>query len=535
MKLSKFKSDFYFLLVVYLFIVICQVRSGCFLAEFGDDEASHYISGLLVHDYILSGLHVSPLEYLKAYHSHYPIVGIGHWGPAFYGIEALWMLVFSPSRISVLLLSGVLTAALATLIYSYATSLLKMPRLAGFFAAAAFSVCPIVQEGSNSVMLDMPIALLTFLAFSAYVRYVDTERWIYSALFGVLASVTMLVKGNGALLALLPPLFVILHWKWHLLRRWSFWVPVPLVGLLAGPWYFLTYGQVAAGFRYSWGLEYSKTALVENSVLLFGALGPVVAVLAVIGLVFGWRHLSNGASSHFRSIVALFAAVWIFQTIIPAAIQDRYLAPLLPSAFLLAALGGLILATFIGRRVSPAYAAAAVFAVAAVSMVPIALDVEPKPREGIREMAELAWQNRPMANPVVLIVASEPAEAAAVAELAMIDPARPSLFAVRGSRLLGGGGYNRQDYVPRFADAHEVAAQIQSAHVPLVLYQPDPGGWEHVAQVEAARREAAVPWQVVGSVERNGITGSVYRLPGADGAAADLQWWADLSAPKALR
>jgi hypothetical protein len=535
MKSSKFKTDILFLLVVYLLIAILQIRSGCFSAEFSDDEASHYISGLLIHDYLLSGFHASPLGYLKWYHSHYPIVGIGHWGPAFYGIEALWMLVFSASRVSVLLLSGVLSAALATLVYGYAVSRLNLPRLAGFFSAAAFAICPIIQEGSSSVMLDIPIALLTFLAFYAYVRYFDTERWCYSVLFGLLASVAMLIKGNGALLALLPPLFVLFHQKWRLLGRWSFWAPLPLVGILTVPWYYLTYGQVAAGFRYSWGLAYTETAIVENAGLLFWALGPVIVALAAIGFVLGWRRLSGSPYSHFKSLVALFVAVWIFQIIVPAAIQDRYLAPLLPSAFLLAALGAQILASLVGRRSAFAYAAPAVLAVAALSIVPIALEVETKPRLGIREMAEQVWKARTDANPVVLIAAPEHVEAAALAELAMIDPARPSLFAVRGSRLLGGGGYNRQDYLPKFADVGEVAAQIETAHVPLVLYQADPGGWAHVAQVEAARLAATDPWQVVGTITEGGATTSVYRLPQAEGTTADLKWWENLSAPQALR
>lgn len=40
------------------------------------------------------------------------------------------------------------------------------------------------------------------------------------------------------------------------------------------------------------------------------------------------------------------------------------------------------------------------------------------------------------------------------------DRSGPSLFAVRGSRLLGGGGYNNRDYLPRFATPAEVALEI---------------------------------------------------------------------------
>ena len=76
-------------------VLAIQSGLGSFSAEIADDDTSHYISGLFIHDYFRAGL-PNPLNYLKLYHSHYPLLGFGGWGPAYYFVEAAWMFLFSP-------------------------------------------------------------------------------------------------------------------------------------------------------------------------------------------------------------------------------------------------------------------------------------------------------------------------------------------------------------------------------------------------------------------------------------------------------
>src|ERR1019366_1156413 len=59
-------------------VIVLQIRSNAYVAEFGIDEAAHYVSGLMVHDYLRDGMG-SPVAFLRNFHSHYPLVGIGHW------------------------------------------------------------------------------------------------------------------------------------------------------------------------------------------------------------------------------------------------------------------------------------------------------------------------------------------------------------------------------------------------------------------------------------------------------------------------
>src|SRR5579862_7406778 len=144
-----------------------QYLAGAYVAELQDDDASHYISGALVHDYLMHGGHGSPIAYLRDFHAHYPLVGIGHWPPLYYLIEAVWMVPFGPSRAAMLLLSATVTAATAITIYVVATKYAS--RIVAGVAAVAFVAAPNVQVGTSELMLDVPVALGCLLAALVYI------------------------------------------------------------------------------------------------------------------------------------------------------------------------------------------------------------------------------------------------------------------------------------------------------------------------------------------------------------------------------
>ena len=135
---------------------------------------------------------------------------------------------------------------------------------------------------------------------------------------------------------------------------------------------------------------------------------------------------------------------------------------------------------------------AVVLTLLALSLVPGALSIPHAQADGMRTAAQQIWRNASASNPSVLIATDPPGEAEAIAEIAMDDPHRPSLFAVRGSRLLGGGGYNNGDYQPRFADPARVMQAIDQYAIPFVLFRSTgaPGEWAHLEQLRAVRRDA---------------------------------------------
>jgi hypothetical protein len=525
-------------LVLVVLAVGLQLKSHCYSADFGDDEASHYISGLAIHDYLLSGFGSSPMAFLKSFHSHYPLIGIGHWGPLYYFVEALWMSVFSTSLSSVLGLSVMITIMTALGIYALARP--TAGRWPALFAACTFILAPLVQEGTSELMLDIPTALLCLGAMYAYARYLEDAFVRHSVAFALIASGAMLIKGNAACLVLLPPFAVLLARRFDLLRKFSFWLPAPIVAALVGPWYALTYGIVAAGFRYQWGWHYVVTASSANGAILVDSVGPVVLAAALLGagatIARAW---TNRASSVPSAACALLFADWVFQSVVPAAIQARYLAPLLPPLLLLAANGVMIAAGWLKRRVAWSVPApeAWLALVVALTVVPAAVEVPVKPPLGFMTAAPEVWHRLPANNQAILIASNGRGEAAALAALAMYDPHRPSLFAIRGSRLLGGGGYNNEDYVPRFETVQQVMTAIDDYTIPLVLLRPNfPGStpWLHVNQVAEAARLYPARWQELLRVDSVDPAVVLFEINGNETKPLEAKRLMALSAPKSL-
>jgi 4-amino-4-deoxy-L-arabinose transferase-like glycosyltransferase len=331
-------------IVLIVVVVSLQIRDGAYTTEFGvTDDARHYITGLAFLDYLRNFLATfglpSPIGFLASFHSHYPALGIGHWPPLFYVVEAFWMLLFQWSRASVLALSTIILVALSGLTYWLAQN--RFGRVAGVFAAFVVAASPMHEIGRNSLMLDLPVALLCVVAMCAYVRYLDTGRWRFSIVFALLATAAIMVKGNGFCLGLLPPFTVLIGRRFDLLRRLSFWIPVPIVIALTAPWYLLTYRQeVAGGFIYPWGLHFIRIASVGNAQLLADACGPLILVAACLGLVavFAVPRLWR-ADNGLIGVAALFAANITFQSVVPTDVVARYLSPALPALVILALVG----------------------------------------------------------------------------------------------------------------------------------------------------------------------------------------------------
>ena len=514
-------------------IVALQVAAGAYRAEFGEDETSHYASALMLHDYLAGGAPQSPLAYVRMWHSHYPLVGIGHWPPLFYAVTAVWMLAFSPGHLSMLLLSATVTLAVSLLLYS-----MLRPSSGTLLAAAAavlLAASPLIRDGSNALMLDVPTALACLLAAGAYGRFLRTGRARDSALFALLAVAAMMVKGNGACLALLPPAAVLIGRRLDLLRRAAFWLPLPIVAVLAGPWYWLTYQLAAAGFRFPWGLAYVEVASAANLGALLHAFGPPIVLLGAAGFV--WTALRPRAAGPVAvGAAALFAAVWIFQSVVPAALQDRYLAPALPPLLILAVRAG---TAALGRLLPthPAPARALLAGVLAATFLLTAAAATGKDRSGIAEAVALLLEHPVPGNPAILLAADSLPEEQAVTEIALQDSNRPHLFAVRGVRLLGGGGYNDQDYEPRFQTPAQVMAAIDALAIPTVLVRADggPREWEHVRQVQAAIAAYPDRWHLFGRIDiPHTAPVLLYRLSGNDTRPAKTAGLLALSAPHGL-
>jgi hypothetical protein len=520
-----------------------QAFAGAFVATCGQDACGHFISGVMIHDYIVAGRLGNPLRYLIHYHEHYPLVGIGHWPPLYYGIVASWMLLFSSSQTAVLLLSAAVAVVTALLLCGSVGR--RQGTMAGLFVGLLYLASPLTQSETGTLMLDGPVTLACLSAMLCYASFMGTGRLRDAALFGVVASAGLLIKGNAGSLVLLPIFALLIGRRFDLPFKLGFWVPVPIVAILAGPWYYLTWGLTAQGFRNSLGLSYGTQAAFANATFLMQSVGPVIFVLAVVALVRVCGRIGGNARTKQSNLTvcaaSLVIAVYIFLLIVPSAVTPRYVLSAVPPILILAAAEAGYWSEWLSRRYSgilrtEAEWRMAVLTILVISFATLAFRIPHLRDDGLTMAAQQIWQIRSPRNPVVLIASDANAESATIAGLAMQDKSRPSIFAIRGSRLLGGGGYNNSDYQPRFATASAVMAEIDRYKIPLVLYR-DSGtqaNWIHLRQIQEAKELFPNRWELV-YVDHSRPWGIyLFRIKGNDHETIDPAVIAAISTPKGL-
>ena len=172
---------------VFLAFAAClQALSGAYAADFAGnpDEPVHYVTGVMVRDYLAAfpwqppmTLRAQFLQPLSDRRDRTLAAGCST------SVQAIWTLPFGVSRLSVLLLMAMLSAATATVVFA------SWQRRFGTAAAAALALAflsvPIVREYGGMVMAEMLVALFMMLAVAAYRRYLETGHWRDSLRFAL--------------------------------------------------------------------------------------------------------------------------------------------------------------------------------------------------------------------------------------------------------------------------------------------------------------------------------------------------------------
>ena len=439
---------------------------GAFTGEFGahPDEGAHYVTGLMMLDYLAAGLPGNPLRYALAYYGHYPAVGLGNWPPAFYGIEAVWMAVAGTSRTACLVLIAVCGTAFAALFGRVVRE--RFGLAIGLVAAATLLVTPHVRAQLGIVSPELLLAALLVLATIAFARLVDNPTVWRGVWFGAAAAAAILTKGNALALALLPPVFILLDRRWDLLRRPGLWVAAVVVMIGAGPWQAMTIEYARQSWAGSPGWEFTSTAFpffVRESGVKLGFAIVVLAAIGLVRIVRGWRTLPTS----WRGMVALAIAVVAFHSVVPASLEVRYMVPVLP-ALLLAVFeavawlaSGLVSSP---NQVSPVRVTAS----AAVASLAVAQPV-PRPQPtGLRPAADAAATvagDRPF---VLLVSSRNMKEVAMVAEVAQREHVRPRNYVVRGLRALGDSDWMGNEYVARVRTKSDLRAYLDSIPIAFI-------------------------------------------------------------------
>ena len=482
-------------------VVATQVAAGAYDADLGTtgDQAAHYVTSLMIRDYLAEAAGGNPMRFALDYYAHFPRVSLGHWPPFFHAVQALVALAGGRSVAAAIGFQAVVTAVLCTV--TAAVVARRLGWLVAVAAGAAVFAIPTVMFLTNAVMIDNFLAVLTLGAVLAWARFVPTMDWRWSLAFGVLVSAAAMTKGTGYALALLPVFHAILARRLGLLLDWRSWLSAVPVVVVTLPWLVLTYRISADGFNYPWGWGYTGVALPSFANLAREMLGVLLLGLFACGFALAaWRGPAQDAVG--TAMAGAVLAIAGFSVLVPADIQPRYLIPLVPPLVVVAADG----AAWMGRTLSVRAAigsgvrlgqwAAAVLLVVSGSLVVRLPHIHSMRMDDVAQ----AVLESGSANPIVLVVGWPNAEGALIAAFAERDTARRN-YVVRGTKVLADGNFMGSDYRPRFNEATAMSNWIAQAHIGWVVLDTarESRAFAHVDQIAALAE--AQGWTLVRSFD----------------------------------
>jgi hypothetical protein len=506
-------------LLFFLITLALQHAAHAYRAEIGAefDDASHYVTGLMVRDYIAQGLPANPVIFAQNYYAHYPKVGLGHWPPVFYVVEALWMFAFGDSIASVLVLMAAITALISETIFHLTLEEWRAP-LAAFASGLIFLLLPVVQQYASTVMVDTALALLVLWAAIYWGRVLDSGRARDVIWFGSFASLAVLTKGDGLELALLPPISILLTRRFAILRNRTLWFTAAGCSVVCVPWMLMTRQFVTPGFQYPWGLAYVTHAALFFGSHLLSTVGIVVTLLFLAGLApklipalrFG------GIDGLWASLISVVLSVLVLHCFVPSGLNDRYLIATAPPILLLALAGGLTLITVLWRRNPTPLLADVVALVLLAAIVTTVFYIPRKQSYGFREAAA-SLQSNPLYRGQVILCASEAfGEGMLITEMAAIDRSRPSHVILRAGRVLASSDWNNQHYRSRFGSAQQIMAYLTAIPVGILVLDRTPGArpLEHYQLLRQMIRDYPRSWEHIATfpAERPGAGVDIYHL-----------------------
>ena len=484
-------------LLVLLFFgvtLLLQVASGAYHAEFAGypDAPAHYVTSVMVRQYILRPTIASPFQFAADYYHQYPKVALGHWPPVLYVVQALWMTMFSVSRASVLLELAFTTMLLAHVVYAEARRWLGSNAA---ILAGLLTVClPLVQTYTHEEMAETLLTLTCFLSAVCFARYLDSGHWKDSLGFAIFCSLAILTKGSGWLLGLVPPIALLLTRKLWLLRERSFWLPVPIVAVLCLPWQLATMSIAERGWAGgNFDLSYTLRALAQFGRILFEIASPVLGILAIIGLVgtvLG-PMLRKPVASLPAVMAAFIAAVWVFHALVPAGIEDRKMIIAVPALILFIFAGGFWIAGHLplGERLAGSRALA-VAGVAGLCFFLQGFAIPHAPHYGYAEAARFISARSDLQRSLILVSSGSVGEGLLISEMAMCEP-RPRDRIIRASKVLAQVEWNGSHYRAPFSTPSAIINELDRRHVDLLVTDifSSESRWQHVGLVKQAIQE----------------------------------------------
>ena len=426
----------------------------------GADESAHFLNAYLVKDYLAHGLAGNPVAFAADLYLHYPKISIGHWPPFYYLVVGPVFALTGATTMAAMWVN-VVVATLPVLFVS-AMVLRAWGAVPAVLAGLVYVLLPLSALGYYFFMLDQPLTALVAAAASLWLWFASGPTYAKALAFAAVAAAAVLLKGNGWLVGLVPPLHIALTGAWRLLRDPRLYVAAALALAATVPWYLLTFRISAQGFNYEPGLPYARMALDANLAGLLHQGGPVGAAAAALGAAVSYvmRRREPETWQTAALCIAMIVATLAMQSIIPADIDARYLVPAVPPLLVLGAFGTCALHRFLARRIGAWIAGAVAAAVCLLSLAPAGDYLAREPGKVNLRLGEVA-QNyvMPSGGGIWLVSGSSGAEGALIAEVAARDP-RHQAYVLRASKLMANSDFMGDQYQLTIADPAKLDAVL---------------------------------------------------------------------------
>jgi hypothetical protein len=314
-------------------VIAYQNVSGTFDDDFYyGDTAAHFVTGVMIADYVSTSLGSDPVAFAEEYYVRSPKVAFGRWPPLFHLLQSGWYLITGASKQSALILIGAITAATIAVLFH------RLRRLYGtaiaFAAVLLFASFPNVRWHTRMVMSDMLTLLLCTLSVFALIDFVSTRRTRDLLAVFVWAFLAVLTKENALHLAILVPCVLgfavgrplFRHPQHRLIVLSVITVGIGLVvfRLLFGS-NLHGYQDLAHLVRQTVGGHDRGSVFVTYSDLVSSA----VVLIAAAGLIAGYLSCHSGRKTHVMVSLTWLLSIFAFFIVVPAPPDVRYFMPAL--------------------------------------------------------------------------------------------------------------------------------------------------------------------------------------------------------------
>jgi hypothetical protein len=287
-----------------------------------DDAPRHALNGAFLLDVTRNHQIEHPAQYGYWYYSRLPALSLPYHPPVFPAFEALIYTLFGVNAFSARIAVAIATFAVVLLLYRLILRTHNEPILAAVVTIAFFGL-PKIQKLSATVMLEVPALVFVLAALFFVMPDEDAFQTSRSLMFAVFAAISIWTK-QTVFIILFPFIYVVIAWRWRILRKPVFWITIILIAISAVALALLGRQIEWNNMNQSWARMTALQQIVQNSAYYLRWKIIVGLLLLVLALATYWLPDGRKDVRNDRLYICWFISAMLVLMVAPA-YSYRYL------------------------------------------------------------------------------------------------------------------------------------------------------------------------------------------------------------------